>query len=345
MGGRSFRRLVLVAPAVAAAVVACGGGGAQRGAGRPAVAPAPIAPPAVTDLRTAGAKAIAIRGRWLSAGAGAIWLSGRRAVYRLDGATGRRVATIGVRERPCEATTIAFGFVWTATCGARGLARIDPGANRVDRHVGLAVPRELGGEAAVGAGAGAVWLVVDGQGCTACRVARVAPGSMRVVGRIPVMAGAAGVRVADGAVWVTNPDNDLVQRIDPRRGRVVATVPTGDMPRFVAADRSGVWTLNQADGTTTRIDPRTDRTATADIEVHGSGGALAAHGRWLWARGSEALLTRVDPRTAQVVERYGPAVGSGGVVVGFSAVWVSAPGIDTLWRLPLDRVAGESPAT
>src|SRR3954452_24510587 len=348
MGGRRRGRWVLPAPAVAAvvaaAVAACGGG-AHRGADPGVVAPSPIAPPAVTDLRAVGAQPIAIRGRWLSAGAGAIWLSGRRAVYRLDGATGRHRATVAVRQGPCEATAVGFGAVWTATCAARGLARIDPATNRLTGHATLAVPRELDGEAGIGAGAGAVWIVVDGAGCTACRVARVDPVSLRVERRIRIMSGAAAVRVSGGAVWVTNPENDVVQRIDPRRDRVGATVRVGDMPRFLAAGSGAVWTLNQAAGTTTRIEPRTARAATLDIGMHGSGGGLDEDGRWLWARGSERLLTRVDARTHQVVERYGPAVGGGDVIVGFRAVWVSAPGIHTLWRLPLDRVQAESAAT
>jgi hypothetical protein len=336
---------IVVAMLAAAAVAACGG--AQRGSGDPAViaSPPPIAPPTPTDLRVVGAKAITIRGRWLSAGVGGVWLSAPRAIHRLDGATGRRVATVRVPHGPCEATDIGFGFLWTATCGAPGLERIDPATNRVTGRVALAVPRELGGEASVGAGAGAVWLVVDGTRCTACRVARVDPRSMRVTARIPIMSGAAAVRAGAGSVWVSNPDNDVVQQIDPRRGRVVRTVRAGDMPRFLVAGSGGVWALNQADGTVTAIDPRTTRTRTADAGMHGSGGDLAASARWLWARGGERFLTRVDPRSRQVVERYGPDAGDGSVIVGFGAVWVSAPGADTLWRLPLDRVAGESRAT
>ena len=79
--------------------------------------------------------------------------------------------------------------------------------------------------------------------------------------------------------------------------------------------------------------------------MHGAGGGVASAGRWIWARGSERLLTRVDARTQQVVERYGPHIGSGGVVVGFGAVWVSAPGISTLWRLPLHSIHAPSRAS
>jgi hypothetical protein len=95
----------------------------------------------------------------------------------------------------------------------------------------------------------------------------------------------------------------------------------------------------------TGIDPRTGRATTVDIGTHGSRGGIASGGRWIWARGSERLLTRMDPRTRQVIERSGPPVGQGAATVGFRAFWISAPGIETLWRLPLDRVARESRAT
>jgi DNA-binding beta-propeller fold protein YncE len=103
---------------------------------------------------------------------------------------------------------------------------------------GQRVPRYLGGEGSVGAGA--VWLVVDGPGCFACRLARVDPRSLRVTDRIRVIAGAAGVRVTNGEVWVTNPDGDVVQRVDPRRRRVVRTIRTGDMPRFLTTGDGAV---------------------------------------------------------------------------------------------------------
>jgi virginiamycin B lyase len=341
---RPGRRLAVAFGALALLCVA-GCGGAHRGGPGPAGGPPSISPPPVNDLR-ATARAIRLDGRWLAAGAGAVWLSDARAVYRLDGATGRRIATVHVPAGPCEESAVGLGAVWTATCRTPGLARIDPATNRQTGHVALAVPKYLGGEASIGVGANAVWVVVDGPGCNACRLARVDPRSLRVTALIRVMAGAAGVRVDGRSVWVTNPDSDVVQQVDAGRLRVVRTRATGDMPRFLTTDRGGaLWTLNQADGTITRLDPRSGRSATHDIDIHGVGGALAAHGRWIWARGSERLLARVDERNGQVVERYGPAVGDGAVVVGFGAVWVSAPGVRTLWRLPLDRVPREVPAT
>ena len=106
----------------AAAVVAvlllssagCGGGGgsAAKSAGTATAAatrastPAPEAP---IDIEDAGAARIGIHGDWLSAGAGGVWLSGDRALYRLDPDNGRRTATIPVRQGPCEASDVG---VW-----------------------------------------------------------------------------------------------------------------------------------------------------------------------------------------------------------------------------------------
>ncbi len=231
----------------------------------------------------------------------------------------------------------------SARCGRRraetpGLPRIDPARNRVAGHVRLPVPAEHGGEASIGAGAGSVWLVVGGSRCSACRVARVHPRALEVVARIPVREGSAAVRFGEGAVWVTNPARDIVQKIDPRRNRVVATTRVGPEPRFFPLGEGGVWTLDQGDGSVTRLDPATAAvTATIPAQVTGEGGDMTTGGGWVWARGRGYLLTRIDPRSNRVVERYGPSSGSGAVVVGFGAVWISAHDVRTVWRLPLDK--------
>lgn len=71
--------------------------------------------------------------------------------------------------------------------------------------------------------------------------------------------------------------------------------------------------------------------------ILGEGGGMTAGGGWIWARGTKRLLTRIDPRKNQVAEKYGPASGSGGAIVGYGAVWISAHDISTVWRLSLPR--------
>ncbi len=331
------------------ALSACDLGGEEEQAGdretreeQPTTEPATTADSSTpTDLEEAGVPAISLTGDWLAAGAGAVWLSdppGAR-IYRLDPDSGDTVATVRVPQGPCEATDVGFGALWTATCERPGLARIDPATDRVTGHARLSIPTEQDGEASVGAGAGAIWLVVGGPGCGSCRVAGVHPRSLKVVARIPVRDGSAAVRFGEGAVWVTNPARNLVQKIDPRRNHVVATTHVGPEARFFAVGEGGVWTLNQGDGSVTRLDPTTGAvTATIPAEVTGGGGDMTTGGGFVWARGSGYLLTRIDPRSNRVVERYGPSSGSGAVVVGFGAVWISAHDVGTVWRLPLDEL-------
>ena len=329
-------------------VSGCGGGngadpeGAARTSGATAAAtqtpqPDPAEP---TEITEAGASAVEIEGDWLAAGAGSIWLSDPPAseIHRLDGETGETTATIAVPQGPCAASDFGFDALWTLTCEKPGLARVDPATNRAT-HLPLPASARLNdGEASVAAGEGGVWLAARGGDCESCVVLRVDPESLRVVARVRVDEGAAAVRAGEGAVWVTNPEKSLVQKIDPATNEVAATTRVGPEPRFLAVGQGAVWTLNQGDGSVTRIEPASgDVASTIGADVVGRGGDITAGGGYVWARGRGYLLTRIDPGTNEVVQRYGPSVGSGGVIVGLDAVWVSAHDARTVWRLPIPR--------
>jgi virginiamycin B lyase len=296
--------------------------------------------PADTDIRKAGAKKISISGEWLASGFGAVWASNppEQVIYRLDPRSGRVLKTIRVPQEPCQASATGYRAVWTATCGTPGLARIDPATNRVRGFARVEVSSAVGDAGSIGAGAGGVWLVADSPTCAACVLARVNPQTLRVAARIPIRPFAAGVRVGYGAVWVTNPMANLVQKIDPRSNKVVRTTPVAGSPRFLAVGENGVWTLNQLAGSITRLDPVTGGVkATIQAGIRGSGGDMTTGGGWVWARGAQRLLTRIDPGTNRIVERYGPTLGDGSVIVGFGAVWISVVDADKLWRLPFRK--------
>jgi virginiamycin B lyase len=300
---------------------------------------ATAAGPPTVGIGDAGATKFSIGGDWLTAGGGAVWISAEDSVLRIAPGTGRVVAKVRVTN-PCEATDFAFNALWTVSCGSRPrLIRVDAGTNRVSGSLRLAIPRVIGGEGSIGAGLGGVWLVVEGHGCSACVLALVRPsGPLRVVGRVAVRPGSAAVRVGQGAVWVTNPLHNLVQKIDPRRRRVVATTKVGLGPRFFAVGVGAVWTLNQGDGSVTRLDPATARvTATIQAGIAGDGGDMAAGGGWVWARAGNVLLSQIDPRRNAVVKRYGPPSGSGAAIVSGRAVWVSAHDVASVWRLPVPQ--------
>lgn len=333
--------LALVASALIAA--GCGGDDGNRQAKAKPVTTTPGAPSdsvpseGTVDIKDAGAQRLTLPGDWLAAGDGAVWISQTFEIDRIDPHSGEIAARVHVPEGACEATAYGFNALWTATCEKPGLSRIDPQTNTVSGHLDAAVPEQFDGEGSIGAGEGAIWLAVDGAGCSACRVARVDPHTLRVTARVNVKPGAAGVRAGSGSVWVTNPGLDVVQQIDPRRNAVVRTTNVGDGPLFLAVGAGGVWTLNQHDGTVTRLDPRTGaRRATIRARLAGEGGDITTGGGAVWARTGTTLLARIDPATNKVTQRYGPESGSGAVIVEGDDVWISAHDLPAVWRLPLN---------
>jgi virginiamycin B lyase len=298
-----------------------------------AVAAAPI------DVEKAGAAKFTLSGDWLAQGGGSIWLSDppARVVRQIDPATGDETA-VPVRQGPCESPDVAYGALWTATCNPAGIARIDAVTHKQTAFVPLPIWKNLGGEGAIGAGSGGVWVVIDGPTCKNCLLARVDPKTMKVVAKISVSERSSSVRVGYGAVWVVSPAMGTVQKVSPSSNKVVATAKTGHRPRFFAVGEGGVWTLNQDDGTVSRIDPRTGKVrATIQANMPGGGGDMAVGGGFVWPRGSDTLLARIDPRTNKVVQVYRPSSGSGSVVVGPGGVWISAHDVETVWRLPLPK--------
>jgi virginiamycin B lyase len=300
---------------------------------------AAVGPPE-TDVRKAGAKKVRLQAEWLAAGLGAIWVSNppKQVIYRLDPRSRRVVRTIRIPQEPCQASAVGFGAVWTATCGTPGLVRIDPTTNRARGFSRVPVSSAVGDAGSIGAGAGGIWVVIDGSTCSACLLAKVNPRTLRVEHRVSVHPYAAAVRVGYGAVWVTNPTANLVQKVDPRRNKVVRTIRVAGSPRFLAVGEGGVWTLNQLDGSITHIDPASGAVqATIQAAIKGEGGDMTTGGGWVWARGARHLLTRIDPRTNKISARYGPRFGDGSVITGFGAVWLSVVDDFTLWRLPMPR--------
>jgi YVTN family beta-propeller protein len=65
--------------------------------------------------------------------------------------------------------------------------------------------------------------------------------------------------VTAGSAWVSAPLDDVVVRVDTATNRVVGRVAVGRGPAGVAAGGGAVWVASQLDGTVSRIDPATGR--------------------------------------------------------------------------------------
>ena len=137
-------------------------------------------------------------------------------------------------------------------------------------------------------------------------------------------------------MWVSNPEEDLVEQIDVKSLKVVNEIQTGSRPRYMAVGAESIWALAQGDGSITRYIPDTKETVRIDAGLTGAGGDMTFGVGSVWARGAgKRLLLRLDPATNQVVEEYGPAAGAGAVAVAHGAIWISAYNKKKVWRVPL----------
>jgi virginiamycin B lyase len=263
------------------------------------------------------------------------WVSGLGdGVGVFDARTGAARKSVKVPQRACSAMAEGFGAVWTATCGTAGVARIDPASGQVTGHVAAAKTSDE--ESSVGAGEGAIWVIVDRDDCTACAVTRIDPEALKVTARFPIPPDASAVRAGLGGVWVTYPGSDTVVRLDPADGRTVASVDLPGRPSFLAIGDEAVWVMAQSAGSLCRIDPQTNSSAgCTKIDPGGTdGGDVTTGDGYVWYRGTSALVTQVDT-AGRIVRRIGTGAGSGSASAGSGHLWISAHDAARLYRVPV----------
>jgi YVTN family beta-propeller protein len=159
---------------------------------------------------------------------------------------------------------------------------------------------------------------------------RAGPGARPIIEeQIRVPAGAVGVAVGEGAVWVTGFNE--VSRLDAATNEVVATVPTPGTGDYgsAAVGEGAVWVTTSL-GSLYRIDPSTNEVV-ATIEVGESPTSVTVGGGSVWvsrAAAGPGDIVRVDPRTNEVAgapirvgEGPGPALFLDGTL------WVTTTGL------------------
>ena len=229
-------------------------------------------------------------------GFGAVWVVvGReKALYRLDPATGRRVAKIAM---PMEPQTVATGHgaVWV---GMRSkvpgvsdeLATVAQRTGQILRTVPLAegirtivsTPSEL-------------WIVHRLEAA----VSRFDVRRGAVVRRVAVGNSRLGdAAYGAGALWVSSPLEDSVTRIDVKTGDKV-TSAVGGRPQGIAARGRQIWVANFVEHTLTRINPTTGvpMRATVAVPLNPYAVALTADSVWVTSVGEAkvALVRYAQP--------------------------------------------------
>jgi streptogramin lyase len=246
----------------------------------------------------------------LAAGYGGVWVVGLGVVYRVDQATGQKVAAIQVPGTDEIASDIAVGTgsVWVTSGAAhRGVYRIDPRRNRVTAFIPLP-PTPTGITVAYGL----VWVTEPKAGPGV--IVRIDPRTNRVSGP-PIQVGIGpGAAVAGfGALWVSNGDlNGSVSQISPATSAVTRTLV--NIPDVVAAGAGSLW-VTPIHGGLQRVDPATGKVTAAIGLPNAVGVTLWAGSVWV-STNPPAALVRVDPASNRIIGKAAPA--------GTSPVYITA---------------------
>jgi YVTN family beta-propeller protein len=225
---------------------------------------------------------------------GSLWVANTvsRTVARVDPETNSVIQSVPTEGAP---TDLAFGegFVWVLSGLGGTVIAIDPRTNEATPTTSVPV-----GSGGIAVGAGAVWVTnsLDATVTRIDPETREIVGTIRLRGsddvsptaiaadddrlwvgdavnpvlyKIDVLTGemkTAGLRAvateiaaaADGTVWATSYDADLVSVVDPNTLQAT-TIAVGRGPTGLAVGASWVWAANSGSGTVSRIDPGSER--------------------------------------------------------------------------------------
>lgn len=327
---RPTMRVLGVAVALAFALSACSNGSGASPTSRKAPTPSPQSDPElpeITSVKQMGGEAIRapVSSDWVLVAFGRAWVAREgEGVGFYDAATGRLQGSVAVPQSPCAGMDSGFGAVWTATCGKRGVARIDPKTGEITNWVAVDVPAE--GESSIGAAEGGIWAIADGDDCFGCVLVRIDPRTVKIAETYNVPEGGTAVRAGLGGIWITHSSMDRVTHVDPETGAVVSEIDVGSGPQFLDVGEGGVWVMNQDEGSVSHVDPITDQVvATIPVDAEGiEGGDLTVGEGFVWLRASSELVAQIDPTTHRVVARIGWPQASGSAHASDGNLWVSA---------------------
>jgi len=147
------------------------------------------------------------------------------------------------------------------------------------------------------------------------------------------------IAYADGLVWASDYDGDVVRGVDESTGAVQLTVqlPMGSSPEGVVVADGAVWVAEHHAGAVARIDPSTGQVvAQVTAGLTGSSGpqgiAYGAGSVWVSVPNSSEVV-RIDPATNRVLAKIhvpSPMSPCGGIAIGTTSAWVTGC-FDNTW--------------
>jgi virginiamycin B lyase len=321
------RVLLLLIPASGAAIAQTSG--AERNVARPGVKEVQVA---FASLKPSATIKIGGTADWVLVTDDAVWVASTKpdAVERIDPATNKVVAKVGVPGEACSGLALGFGSIW-ARGNKPALVRIDAIKNTISAT--LPIP-PAGPEGGITASGDSIWMVTDKNGT----LSRIDPATNTVRQKTSIPPGSYNPLFSDGVVWITGFASNILVAVDASMGGVLASIPVGPKPRFLTADGGSIWTLNQGNGTMSRVDTSTKKVvATIAAGIPGFGGDICYGANSVWAAVFDIPLTRINPKTNKVLRQW---VGRGGdsLRFGHESIWLTDYHRGLLWRIPYEEL-------
>jgi peptide/nickel transport system substrate-binding protein len=130
---------------------------------------------------------------------------------------------------------------------------------------------------------------------------------------------------ADGALWVVDPDDELVLRLDPSTGHVVDRIAVDGQPGGLVAGGGAIWVTSTIGGAIKRIDPMTDR-VTQTVPVRSANpGAIAYRAGKVWVADTTSReLVVLDARSGAAKATHTLELRPTAIVAVGATVWIAA---------------------
>jgi virginiamycin B lyase len=171
---------------------------------------------------------------WVLVTDDSVWVVSTKpySLQRIDPATDKVVAKIGLPGEACSGTAFGFGSIWVPICGKRpALARVDVSTNRVTNVLPIG-PADA--EEGITASSDSIWIATDKNGST---LSRIDPTTNTVRQKISIPSGSYNPLSSGNIIWITGNDRNILTAVDASDGKVLESIPVGPHPRFLHVRR------------------------------------------------------------------------------------------------------------
>ena len=138
---------------------------------------------------------------------------------------------------------------------------------------------------------------------------------------------------ADGSVWVTNPERNVVYRIDLVNASIIQTIQVGSDPSAITALDGDIWVADTLDGTVSRINATVNQVVQR-IKVGPGPTGIVTGGGLIWvADDSNSTLEAIDPVSGHRTRTIALTSAPFGVAFGAGSLWVTSPSDNSVTRI------------